>query len=326
METWKKFSGTESDWDTFIKNKCGGDFRQAFFWGNYLEEIGWNTRRVELTRGNKRDAIIQYSFKKIWPVCAIYLNGLSQADVRFIPSLIREIKKDFPFHLLYIRFDSHDISTQNKIDELKKLGFRAALYTIRNKEHSIFNLEKNTEEVLKNTKQKWRYNYKKALKKNINLEIVENIEPEEIFKLSLELSKFKKIRSLYSLSELFAYQKHLKRNVFIVRAKDKNFKVVGYYICIIFNGKAYQVFNAVNKIGNQLMAGYRVLMYLHKTLKKNKIKELYLGELNKKRYPGNYQFKSGFNQKRIQVIGEYDYSEIKFVSIIFNLYLYLKNA
>ena len=74
------------------------------------------------------------------------------------------------------------------------------------------------------------------------------------------------------------------------------------------------------------MAGYTILMYLHKSLKNINIEKLYLGELNRKRYPGNYQFKSGFNQKKVSVIGEYDYSKIKLIRIIFNLYLYLRNA
>ncbi len=326
MIEWNKYSGNEENWDTFIKKKSGGDFRQAYFWGNYLEEIGWNLRRVELIHNNERTTLIQYSYKKLWPVCAVYLNGLSENDIQFISSLIKEIEKEFCTYLIYFRFDSHDISSQKKIDELKKNGFKKSIYSLRNNEHSIFNLNKSTDEVLKNAKQKWRYNYNKALKKNVYLEVLENIDPDEIYKLTLDLSKFKKIRNLYSLHELIAYKKHLKENFFIIRAKDKNFNIVGYYICIMFNNKAYQVFNAVNKEGNQLMAGYTILMYLHKSLKNINIKELYLGELNKKRYPGNYQFKSGFNQKKVTVIGEYDYSKIKLIRIVFNLYLYLRNA
>ena len=130
-------------------------------------------------------------------------------------------------------------------------------------------------------------------------------------KLSSELSSFKKIRNLYSLDELIAYKKYLSKNVFIVGARNNDFRVVGYYICIIFNDKAYQIFNAVNKEGNELMAGYSVLMYLYDSLKKINIKEIYLGEMNQVRYPGNYQFKSGFNQERIQVIGEFEFSKIK---------------
>lgn len=326
MNIWKKYSGNEKDWDNFIKLKSGGDFRQAFFWGKYIEQIGWKIRRMELSNNGVKIALIQYSFKKMWPVSAVYFNGLSVEDIQFIPSLIQEIQKELNLYMIYFRLDSHDIMNQNKIDELKKNGFRKATYSLRNNEHSVFDLNKNKDEVLKNAKQKWRYNYKKAIKKNIHLEVVQSINPSEIFKLSAELSKFKKIRNLYSMDELLAYQEHLKDNVLIVRAKDETLKVVGYYICIIFNNKAYQVFNAVNKTGNHLMAGYTVLIFLHDALRKLNIEFLYLGELNKKRYPGNYQFKSGFNQRKIQVIGEYDYSKVRFLKKMFNFYLYLKNA
>tara|TARA_A100000164_G_C21864809_1_gene751992 strand:+ start:474 stop:1448 length:975 start_codon:yes stop_codon:yes gene_type:complete len=323
---WNIYSGNEIDWNEFIKKRSGADFRQTFFWGNYLEEIGWNVRRIELAKNKKRVALIQYSFKKLWPLCAVYINGLDHVDIKYIPEIMEKINRENKLFLTYFRLDSHDIHNEETINWLHEQGFSKTIYSLRNNTHTVFNLEQTKDEILKNAKQKWRYNYKRAKMKKIYLETIQKIDPHKIYKLSSELSNFKKIRNLYSLPELIAYKKYLSKNIFIVEARDSDLKIVGYYICIIFNNKAYQIFNAVNKKGNELMAGYSVLIYLYDSLKKINIKEVYLGEMNKVRYPGNYQFKSGFNQKTIQVIGEFEISKINIIKKIFNFYLYLINA
>ena len=197
---------------------------------------------------------------------------------------------------------------------LKKIGLFECKYKRRSNVHSVVDLILSKEEILKKSKQKWRYNYKKSLEKEVLLEVVNEININEIYSLVQELSKFKKIRNLYSLNEIKSLKKNFQSNLLIIRAKNKSSKVIGYYFCVIFKNKAYQIFNAVNKKGNSLMCGYRILIYLIDELKKRDIKELYLGELNKKRYP-EIQFKSGFNQDMIDVIMNTNIQRLEFLDI-----------
>jgi hypothetical protein len=324
MFEWKDFIGNEIEWETVLKQNPDYDFRQSYFWGNYLKDIGWSLQRKELTHDDRK-ILIQVIYKKFWPFVAIYLAGISKNEIKFLPSLIKHLKSKFKNHFMYVKFDSHNIENQTSLSELKSANFKKTIYSFRSRMHSVVNLNKSYDEILKNTKQKWRYNLKKALEKQLLIEKINNFDPDEIWKLSNELARLKGIKNLYSLNELKSYQKNLKEIALIVRAKNLNNEILGYYICIIHGNKAFQIFNAVNKNGNNLMAGYTILMFVIKKLKEKKIEKLYLGELNKKKYPGNFQFKSSFNQNSINIIGEYEYTNFYLFKLFLSIYLYIKN-
>ena len=72
-------------------------------------------------------------------------------------------------------------------------------------------------------KAKWRYNYRKAQKK-VFIDTLEDIDPDEVFKLCKDLSKFKGIRHLYNLEELKEFKSKLGKHC--VRATDSHSNVL----------------------------------------------------------------------------------------------------
>ena len=323
MQIWKNFQGNKNNWESCFDLHADKkiDFRQSYMWGEYLKDNGWSIERKELLTNNGK-VLIQYRFKKFWPIVAIYITGINYDGIKHLPSLIKHIKSEFKYYLIYIRFDSHDNDNVEVKNLLKSIKFKKPIYSIRSTIHSVVDLTKENDEILLSTKQKWRYNFKKAIKKPIFIETSHSVNIEEILKISNELSKFKNIKNVYSLKELKSYKKNLEEIVVNIVAKNVKQKIVGYYMCINYRNNAFQIFNAVNKEGNELMSGYTILMFLLKELRKHGVHKLYLGELNKKKFPGNFQFKSSFNQGLTKIIGEYDYGSNFFVRILFNLYLY----
>ena len=325
MIEWLKYSDDKSGWEKIIQNDKYCDFRQSYNWGQYLSDIGWEIKRYSIVEDGNVIGGIQYQLKIKWPLCAVYLTSIACNRVEIIKELINKIKKDYKYHIIYFRIDTHQKKDEALLLDFKKIGLFECKYKRRSNVHSVVDLNLSKEEILKKSKQKWRYNYKKSLEKEVFLEVVNEININEIYSLVQELSKFKKIRNLYSLNEIKSLKENFQTNLIIIKAKNKSTKVVGYYFCVIFKNKAYQIFNAVNKEGNSLMCGYQILIYLIDELKKRDIKKLYLGELNKKRYPGNFQFKSGFNQDVIDVIGEYEYSTLGIFRYMINFYLYISD-
>tara|TARA_Y100000768_G_C23986739_1_gene689350 strand:- start:2159 stop:3154 length:996 start_codon:yes stop_codon:yes gene_type:complete len=326
IDKWEEFTQSPEEWNERIEKNKGADFRQSFFWGDYLKELGWNVKRLVNKNKKKTISQIQVNYRIFWPFCAIYINGISRKSIQSLPSIIRYFDRKFYFCLKYYRIDSHDEIDNSTTWELNKILFKKTTYSLRSRQHTYMNINESFSNILEKAKHKWRYNFKKAAQNNINFFVEKNININEIYKISSQLSKFKNIKNLYKISELKAYEKYLSKNVYIIRAEDNEHNSLGYYICILFNSKAYQIFNAVNSKGNKLMVGYTILSFLYESLKDNKIDTLYMGELNKERYPGNYQFKSGLNQNKINIIGEYDYSKISMIKKLFNLFLYIKKA
>ncbi|MDC3158657.1 peptidoglycan bridge formation glycyltransferase FemA/FemB family protein [Candidatus Pelagibacter sp.] len=322
----KNFIGNKNEWDKLTLKLNNNDFRQSFSWGEYLKSTGWNLERLIFEYEGDIKFTVQYTLKKFWPICIIYLPSGINGKSSYFYDFINEIKMKYKKYLLYIRVDIRTEKKDELLNEIKKIGFSKSIYSIRSREHMKVNLEDEIDIILKNTKQKWRYNYKKALKKNIKLERIKDLDPQEIYNLCKELSEFKSIRYLYQLKELKEFKKNLESYIECVRATDENLNILGYYVCIIHDNIAYQIFNAVNKNGNRLMAGYSILFEIIRNLKKKNIKELDLGELNQKRYPGNYQFKRGFNQRYYNVAGEYDWSSNIIIKYLINLYMLLTKA
>ena len=326
MNEWEEFTENSEIWNKRIGEDKGADFRQCFFWGDYLGELGWNVKRLIKKNKNKTISQVQVNYKIFWPFCAIYINGISKVGIQSIPSIIRYFDRKFYFFLKYYRIDSHDEIDSSTARELNKILFKKTSYSLRAREHTYMNISGSFSNVVEKAKHKWRYNFKKAEKNNPIFILEKKINTDEIYKISTQLAQFKNIKNLYEYRELKAYEKYLSKNIFIIKAEDNDHNLLGYYICVLFNSKAYQIFNAVNHKGNKSMVGYTILSFLYESLKDNKIDILYMGEMNKKRYPGNYQFKSGLNQNKISIIGEYDYSKLSIIQKLFNLFLYIKKA
>ena len=326
MLKFEKFNGGKLEWNKYCENLGDNDFRQTFDWGEYLHSTGWNVERLIFKENNEVKFCVQYIYKKLWPIYTIYLPSGLIGDNKYIEYFLNKIKKKYKNYFIYLRIDIRKETKEENLEKLLELGLTRTIYSIRSREHMKVFLKREINEILKNTKQKWRYNYRKALKKNIIIQTIVDINPNEIFDLCKDLSKFKKIRYLYNLNELQEFKNRLGNYIHCVRAIDNDSNVLGYYICIIYKDIAYQIFNAVNERGNKLMAGYTILFHVIESLKKKNIKELDIGEINKKRYPGNFQFKSSFNQKIFQVIGEYEWSSNIVLKYLINFYMYLIKA
>jgi lipid II:glycine glycyltransferase (peptidoglycan interpeptide bridge formation enzyme) len=325
MNIWKPYNEGREKWNEFILSSPN-DFRQSFDWGEYLKFTGWKLNRIALYEDMKIIAAVQYTYRKMWPFLVIYLPSGISGNNEYLKSFIKNIKKEYKLYFIYLRIDVRNKDNNSIISILKSLKFKQPIYSIRSRIHQFVSFKDDCDQILKNAKQKWRYNYRQAIKKDINLNVVDDINPEEIYHLSKELSKFKGIKHPYSYKQLEEFKKHLKKYAHIIRASDHNSKVIGYHICIIHNDMAYQVFNGVNADGNKLMAGYSILIFVIESLRKYELKYMDIGEINEKRYPGNYQFKRGFNQNYIKVVGEYEWASNVLFKYFINLYMYLINA
>ena len=101
MFIWKNFAGSEIEWEAILKKNPEYDFRQSYFWGNYLKDAGWDLERKELTNDGRK-ILIQIIYKKFWPFVAIYLAGISKNEIKYLPSLIKDLKFKFKKYFIYI--------------------------------------------------------------------------------------------------------------------------------------------------------------------------------------------------------------------------------
>jgi len=209
MNEWEEFTENSEIWNKRIGEDKGADFRQCFFWGDYLGELGWNVKRLIKKNKNKTISQVQVNYKIFWPFCAIYINGISKVGIQSIPSIIRYFDRKFYFFLKYYRIDSHDEIDSSTARELNKILFKKTSYSLRAREHTYMNISGSFSNVVEKAKHKWRYNFKKAEKNNPIFILEKKINTDEIYKISTQLAQFKNIKNLYEYRELKAYEKYL---------------------------------------------------------------------------------------------------------------------
>ena len=190
MFKWLRYSDDKPGWEKIIQNDKYCDFRQTYNWGQYLSDVGWKIRRYSIVEDGNEIGVIQYQLKIKWFVCAAYITNIACNRVEIIKKLIEKISNDYKYHVIYFRIDTHQKKDGAILFDLKKIGLSECKYKRRSTLHSVVDLSLSKEKIIKKAKQKWRYNYNKSLKKNIILEVVDEIHTNEVYCIVKELSAF----------------------------------------------------------------------------------------------------------------------------------------
>ena len=93
MNKWRDYFGSQEEWDTHAKQFENNDFRQLYDWGEYLKSTGVNIERLAVSSNDKIHISVQYTIRKIWPFCLIYLpSGINGSANEFVPSTFTQVE------------------------------------------------------------------------------------------------------------------------------------------------------------------------------------------------------------------------------------------
>ena len=240
--------------------------------------------------------------------------------IKIDPDLVTEIQtenfEDFPF--LNFNPDYPELLKKNNwIESKEQIQFRNTI---------VISLEKTDEQILKDMKQKTRYNIRLSEKKGVKVRIGNKSDFEDLFKLYAETA----IRDHFVIRSksyyLNLWSKFFDAELCEPIIAELDGEILAAVIIYFHSVKAYYVYGMSSEKNRNLMATYLIQWKaIQRAREKNCEMYDFWGapdELNEKdRMWGVYKFKLGFGGTFIKTVGAWDFPVNKIGYFIYNFVL-----
>ncbi len=310
---------TKQQINNFLKNKKHSQFLQSFEWGRIQEEFGYDIFRVGVEKNNELVAVALLIKKKIFfdkyyfscPYGPIYNNN--DAFLELLDEIKKIAKKE---KVIFLRTES--------VDKIKN---SVKTIDVQPKKTLVLNLIKPEEQLLKEMKQKTRYNIRLAERKGVKIAMSKNFESD--FKEFWNIMKITSKRNKFGLHPKNYYKQmldikfdkknnDLKIKLFLAKYNDK---IIAVDIVSFFGDTATYLHGASLNEFRNTMAPNLLQWEVIKLSKTQGYKYYDFYGIDEKKWIGVTKFKKGFGGNEINYLGTYDLIYNKF---LYNIYILLR--
>lgn len=215
---------------------------------------------------------------------------------------------------VFIRVEP-EIENSNKdfIGKLKNLGFKKVNQESMPSKTLILDIDESEEELLANMHQKTRYNIRLAEKKEIKIEIVDELNDKEFDRIwiliqnTAKRDKFSSFSKDYykKLLNVFPYVGDLIPYIKIVLAKYKD-EIIAAAIIMFYSDTATYLHGASDYKYRNLMAPYLIQWSAIQGAQKIGCVFYDFWGIDEKKWPGVTRFKKGFSGREVEYVGTWD--------------------
>ncbi|MBE0687632.1 MAG: peptidoglycan bridge formation glycyltransferase FemA/FemB family protein [Anaerolineaceae bacterium] len=240
--------------------------------------------------------------------------------IKIDPDLVTEMQVERIEDYSFLNFDPNfpDLLRKNNwIESKEQIQFRNTI---------VISLEKTDEEILKDMKQKTRYNIRLSERKGVKVRIGDESDFEELFKLFAETALRDNFVIRSKSYYLNLWKKFFDKKLCEPIIAELDGEILAAVIIYFFSGKAYYVYGMSSEKNRNLMATYLLQWKaIQRARKKNcKIYDFWGApdELNENdRMWGVYKFKLGFGGTFIKTVGAWDFPVNKIGYLIYHFVL-----
>ncbi|NCF75176.1 MAG: peptidoglycan bridge formation glycyltransferase FemA/FemB family protein [Xanthomonadaceae bacterium] len=337
-------------WNNFVaKNSQDGGLLQSWEWGDFQKALGKKIFRFGIKDKNDKILMLCLSIKDkialkkytvdIYRGPIIKFSLIDNRGIQFLnllSILLAELKNIAQKeNAIMARIDFGIITNEKFLDQiriLKNSGIRRSYRDIQPRSTLIINLQKDEEKILKEMKQKHRYNIRLAKKRGVKIKLVNGNNLLEDFNEFWKLLKHTSKRDKFAIHKKDYYWKMLIQSNLDIKlylAIYKSKIIAGAMIGCLGNTCVY-MHGASDNIYRNVMAPYLLQWAAIKDAKNNGFQFYDLGGVKSEKEKSNSQnlwegitrFKIGFapNEKITEFLGLWDipisrfqYSIYKFI-------------
>ncbi len=341
----------KEEWNRFIAENCSESFLQSWEWGEFQKSIGREVYRIGFEENNEIIVIallIKYNlpFGKSYLYCprgpvinesrikylAYQQAGQESRILDFVFDEIKKIAKEEKSLFLRIDPPIEQNSESGTVNQEYINLFRKSNFEIQPKNTLILDLEKSEEDLLKEMKQKTRYNIRLAKRKEVRIRKYEPVNTnqklfrkkfEVFWSLVEETSRRDKFTShdknyywkmIESLSFHSEYIKQVQNNSQNLRAilyfAEHNNKIIAANLVLFFGDIVIYLHGASSSEYRNLMAPYLLQWQQIIDAKEAGCKKYDFWGITvnreKKSWQGITKFKKGFGGNEKRYIGAYE--------------------
>ena len=340
-----------ADWEKILKKLPGSHFLQSKLWANIKKDNGWSPNYLVWKDefGNiVAGAMILERKINLLKIISLIINYcpkgplLNWEDKKLVDCVLFDIEEfSRQRKAIFLKIDpdvfvcaetSNQIEEKIKIDQnndhvmeiligrnwiesREQIQFRNSIY---------LSLAQSNEELLKNMKQKTRYNIRLSERKGVTVRVGESKDFENLYHLYVETA----LRDKFVIREkpyyLNVWNKFYKSGYCEPIIAEYDEKILAAVIIYYFGSKAYYVYGMSSEENRNLMATY---LLQWKAIQRAKERGCSIYDLwgapdeisESDKMWGVYKFKLGFGGELIKTIGAWDFRNKNFT-----YYLYQK--
>jgi len=309
MVKWKIIADKD-EWNQYVFRSDKASPFQMYEWGASKESQGVLVRRLlYYDEDNKLYCPVQMMIRKKYFLHIIWVPGGPAGDLTLLArqTIVRSLQEIGIRHFV-LRISSLWKKTENDENILRKLGWTKALHSINSGKSMMLQVNQDPEINKKNMSSNWRHNLKRAEKNQLRIEKWSNPEPEELYKLYIDLEQRKNIGQQFSREEIKYIISNFKHSLHIIKAFDKAGEICGFRGIILTPFVAWDTFAVTTEEGRKCYASHAILGAMLAFLRKNDIENYDLSGVDPIGNPGVYNFKKGTGALEICYMGEWDVS------------------
>jgi peptidoglycan pentaglycine glycine transferase (the first glycine) len=323
----------KQQWNDFVSSQTMGGFTQSWEWGDFNAKIKDKIFRFIVKNDNDWLATMFLFKSKVKlgqntlyaPRGPVMRDGLTNEQEGEAMTLILEKINELAKTEKSLNF-SFELLTEEKswTEIFKKLNLKKAKSNIQPKYTLILNIEKSSEDLLKDMHQKTRYNIRLAEKKNVKV-FVDNSRVNEFYNL---LQKTESRKQVKFFSKKY-FEEILKLPFAKLYLAQVNGKIVSANIMIFWNKTATYLFGGTDNAFRAVMAPH--LAQWQAILDAQKVGcQAYdfwgaavAGSTEEKKWGGVTRFKQGFapEQAITEYLGTY---EKAYKPLVLGIYRFLQ--
>jgi lipid II:glycine glycyltransferase (peptidoglycan interpeptide bridge formation enzyme) len=317
MKHWEYLTSITSDaWGDLLKQTNCELLYQSFCWGEVQKTKGWIPKRLVLYSDNNTvRAAIQILVKNQLGVSIVWIPGGICGDVGCLDIKFRSaVKKIVDSRFIYIRISIQHKMSDTVFFKLKTLGWVKPKRIISSEYSIIYPIMNNIEKRLQLASKNWRHNLKRGIKRSGVITRVNSPDISEIAALYTQMEKAKNLDVQFSLNQLSAIFENFKENLFYYECRDEESRLISIRAAVVIGGTGWDLLAASNNIARKQYATHAILWQMIFDLENYGVKKFDMGGIDQENNPGVYNFKKGLGGDEVQYMGEFEWSNILFLS------------
>ena len=320
----ESLSSTSSHFNEVISE---GIIYNSYKWSVHLENLGWKSYLWQDSSVENKKTYIQ-SFIKFYPfkLAVVWIPGGVVGSSKNIKSLNQSIRNRLGLNHCYIRMRSHNIYNVKEHINFLINKWNRPLFSLNSNMTMILKISNNNKQILSNFSRNWKRSIKKSSKSKLIIRQI--FDPKEITVIynEMRISKSLKSHEIYDFKSIKSILESFKDNIIVLGAYDTSNKLVAIRGAVYLNQIATDIFAATNQKGKSLSASNGLFYQLILNCREEGCIYYDLNGISPRDNMGVFLFKQGTGAEAVSLVGEFESSTNKLLSLLINLYLFIKRV
>ena len=320
---WAQYNGSNNDWNKLVQSNSGSPY-QLIEWSEYKKTLGWESIRLIASNNEQFIFAANILVKKyvIFAVCYIPGGGfgmLQVLDKKFHHVICKII--GVPYIYLRVSFQqAHTVSLQGS---LLKNKWRKAKLKLGSSETMMYDLSHDENSRLLMASKNWRHNYKRSLKRDINIYTPSSDDSIIIKNILENMQRYKNLDTIFSEHEIKNILIKLDGILVLYYALNSNGDLLGMRGALISGDRAVDFIAASTECGRKEYSSYALFWELSKECKRRGVIMYDMGGIDKLANHGVYNFKKGTGSVIVKYLGGYEWAGCIVSKIVINVVVLL---